>query len=145
VHLHRHIAAIGLTLAVTNNNNDKQGENIMLKENQESKKHDKNILGVLGGVVIGGLAGSVTMLLMAPQSGKKTRMQIKQKTIELRDQTVEMFEDTMTQLRLESRKIAKGGRRKAKELMQQGQDLVVDQLDNVSDAAQAGKKAIQSS
>ena len=32
-----------------------------------------------------------------------------------------------------------------KELKQQGQELVVEQLDHVSDAALAGKKAIQSS
>jgi gas vesicle protein len=116
----------------------------MLKENEEHKNHNNNF-GVFGGMLIGGLAGAVTMLLFAPQSGKKTRMQIQQKGIELRDQTTEMFEDTLALLRSESKKIARGGRRKAKELMQQGQDLVVVQLDHVSDAVQSGKKSIQSS
>jgi hypothetical protein len=36
------------------------------------------------------------------------------------------------------------GRRKAHELLEQGQALVVEQLDHVSEAAKAGKKAIQS-
>jgi hypothetical protein len=51
----------------------------------------------------------------------------------------------MAQVRLDRNKLATGGRQKAKELLHQGQTLVVEQLDRVSDAAQAGKKAIQSS
>ena len=38
-----------------------------------------------------------------------------------------------------------GGRQKAQELLHHGQALVVEQLDHVSEAAQAGKKAIQNS
>jgi gas vesicle protein len=117
----------------------------MVKENQGSRNHNTNVLGVFGGVLFGGLAGAVTMLLLAPQSGKRTRMQIQQKSIELRERATEQIQDTMAKIRLESRKIARGSRRKSKELVQQGQDLVVEQLDNVSDAAQGGKRAIQSS
>jgi gas vesicle protein len=87
----------------------------MAIENNVPKYHDNNILGVLAGLVIGGLAGAATMLLLAPQSGRDTRMQI-----------------------------SEGGRKKFTELKQQGQDLVVDQLDHVSEAALAGKKAVQS-
>jgi hypothetical protein len=56
-----------------------------------------------------------------------------------------MVEDAMAQVRLDRNKIMTGGRQKAKELFHQGQSVVVDQLDRVSEAAQAGKKAIQSS
>jgi gas vesicle protein len=96
-------------------------------------------------MLIGGLAGAVTMLLLAPQSGKDTRRQIQEKGIELRDQTTELVEDTMAQVRSGANRITIGGREKAKELLQQGQALVVEQLDRVSEAAQAGKMAIQSS
>ncbi len=116
----------------------------MVKENQEPEYHN-NILGVLAGLLIGGLAGAVTMLLLAPQSGEKTRMQIQEKGIELRDRTTGMLEDAMAQVRLDSKKITKEGRHKAKELLHHGQALVVEQLEHVSDAAQAGKKAIQNS
>lgn len=116
----------------------------MANVNQEPVYHN-NIAGVLAGLLIGGLAGAVTMLLMAPQSGKETRMQIQEKSIELRDRTSEMMEDALTQLRLESNKFTVDGRQKAKELLQQGQALVAEQLERVSEAAQAGKKAIQSS
>jgi gas vesicle protein len=67
----------------------------MIHENQKYKYQANNILVVLAGILIGGLAGAVTMLLLAPQSGKDTRRQIRGKSIELRDRTSEMMEDTM--------------------------------------------------
>ena len=117
----------------------------MINENQVPRYHNNNFLGVLTGLVIGSIAGAVTMLLMAPQSGKDTRMQIQEKGIELRNQTSKLVEDTMAQVRSSANKITVGGREKAEELLQQGQTLVVEQLDHISDAAQAGKKAIQGS
>ncbi len=117
----------------------------MTNENQEIKYRNNNTLSVLAGVLVGGLAGAVTMLLLAPQSGENTRMQIMEKSIELRDQATGMAEDAMSQVRLDRNKFSILGRQKAKELLKQGQDLVVEQLDHVSDAAKAGKKAIQAS
>ncbi|RJP51023.1 MAG: YtxH domain-containing protein [Anaerolineaceae bacterium] len=117
----------------------------MSHENQEPEYHNTNILSVLVGLLVGALAGALTMLLLAPQSGEDTRTQIKEKSIELRDRTTEMIEDTMAQVRANRDKITMGGRRKAQELLHQGQALVVEQLEHVSEAAQAGKKAIQSS
>lgn len=115
----------------------------MVHENQEFKQN--NILGVIAGILVGSLAGALTMLLLAPQSGEDTRAQIKDKSIELRDRTTEMVEDAMAQVRASRDKLTMGGREKAKELLHQGQALVVEQLEHVSEAAQAGKKAIQSS
>jgi gas vesicle protein len=117
----------------------------MINENQVPEYHNNNILGVLVGLLVGCLAGAITMLLLAPQSGEDTRLQIQEKGIELRDRTSGMMEDAMTQVRLNRNKITMGGRQKAHELLHQGQALVVEQLDHVSEAAQAGKKAIQSS
>jgi len=116
----------------------------MATKNQESEYNtDNNVLSVLAGLLIGGLAGAATMFFLAPQSGEETRMKIQEKGIELRDRTTEMVEDAMTQMRSDRKKITMTGRRKAKELLEQGQALVVEQLDHVSDAAKAGKKAIQ--
>jgi len=117
----------------------------MVNKNQDPEDSNHNILDVLAGLLIGSLAGALTMLLLAPQSGKRTRMQIQQKGIELRDRTTEMMEDAMAQARLDGNKITRDGRRKAKELLHQGQELVVEQIEHVSDAVKAGKKAIQSS
>jgi gas vesicle protein len=102
-------------------------------ETQEPKYRRNNAGSVLVGLFLGGLAGVVTALLLAPQSGEETRRQIREKGIELRERTAELVEDTVAQ-----------GREKFNELKHQGQDLAVGQLDRVSDAAQAGKKAIQS-
>lgn len=117
----------------------------MNNENQVPEYRKTNIFSVLVGMLVGGLAGAVTMLLLAPQSGKDTRMQIQEKGIELRDRTSGIVEDAMAQVRLNANKITVGGHEKIKELKQQGQELAVEQLERVSEAAQAGKKAIQSS
>jgi gas vesicle protein len=44
------------------------------------------------GFVIGGVAGAVAALLLAPQSGEETRAIIKDKSIELRDKAAEQAE-----------------------------------------------------
>ena len=110
----------------------------MIHENQEYKYPTNNTLGVLAGMLIGGLAGAVTMLLLAPQSGKDTRRQIQEKSIELRDRTTEMVEDAVAQVRTKANKLTV-------DLKDRGQEIAVKQLDHVSEAAQAGKKAIQQS
>jgi gas vesicle protein len=110
----------------------------MIHENQEYVYPTNNILGVLVGALIGALAGAVTMLLLAPQSGKDTRKQIQEKSIELRDRTTEIVEDAVAQVRTKANKLTEG-------LKDRGQEIAVKQLDHVSEAAQAGKKAIQSS
>lgn len=117
----------------------------MYNDNQEPRHYNNNVLGVFMGLLIGGLAGAATMLLMAPQSGKETRIQIQKKGIELRDQTSKMIGDTMSQVRSTANRISVGGQMKAGELLEQGKGILVEQLDHVSDAAKAGKKALKES
>jgi gas vesicle protein len=95
------------------------------------------------GLLIGGLAGAATMLLFAPQSGKATRQKIQQKTMELRDQTMATVEGTVGQIRGKTEQIKSDVRDKAYELKQQGQEVLVEQLGRVSEAAEKGKKALQ--
>jgi gas vesicle protein len=117
----------------------------MLNENQVPQERSSNIFNVLVGMLIGSLAGAVTMLLLAPRSGKDTRTQLMEKGIELRDRTASIVEDTMTQVRSNTNKITMTGREKVKDLLQQDEALVIEQLDHVAEAAKAGKKAIQTS
>ncbi len=117
----------------------------MINENLEYKRPANNILNVLVGMLVGGLAGAVTMLLLAPQSGKRTRIQIQEKGIELRDRAAGIMEEVVSQVRLDGHKIARDGRRKANELLHQGQELVAEQVEYVTDVVNAGKKTIQSS
>jgi len=72
-------------------------------------------------------------------------MKIKEKGIELRNRTTGMVEDAIEQVRAGTSKIATTGLQKAEELKQQGQELLAEQLERVSAAAQAGKKAVQAS
>jgi len=119
---------------------------MMVNENQDLSYNNSNVshaLGILAGVLIGCVAGAVAMLLLAPQSGRDTRKQIREKSIELRDRTTEMMDDAMHQVRLKADEITMGGRQKAEDLKQHGQDLVAEQLGRVSAAAQAGKKAVE--
>ena len=108
----------------------------MIHENPEFKYHTNNTRGVLGGMLIGALAGAAAALLLAPQSGKDTRRQIQEKSMELRDRTTELVDDTMTKVRTSANKITM-------DLKDRGQEVAVEQLENVSEAAQAGKKVIQ--
>ena len=110
----------------------------MIYENQEYRYPANNTAGVLIGMLIGGLAGAAAALLMAPQSGKDTRRQLQEKSIELRDRTTELVEDTVAQVRTKANNLTVG-------LKDRGQEIAVKQLDHISEAAQAGKQAIQSS
>ena len=113
----------------------------MLKENRETLSNN-NVVSVATGLFIGSTLGAVTMLLLAPQSGKRTRTQIQQKGIELRDQAAEKVKDTVALVRMESKKLSRSGRQKAKELVHQSRELAAEQLEHVSEAVTAGKKAI---
>jgi methionine aminopeptidase len=74
------------------------GEKKMIYENQEYRHTTNNTWNVLFGMLLGGLAGAVAMLLLAPQSGKDTRVQLQKKGLELRNRTIEMVDDSMAQV-----------------------------------------------
>ena len=92
-----------------------------MNENQEPKLHSNNIFSVVVGMLFGSPIGALTMLLLAPPSGKDTRTQLMEKGIELRDRTTGIVEDTMTQVRSNANKITMDGREKTQELLQQGE------------------------
>lgn len=116
----------------------------MTNYNQVPEYQGSSMGSVLAGLLIGAAAGAAAMLLLAPQSGKATRMQIKEKGIELRDRTTGMVDDAMSQVRAGTSTLMADGRRKAEAIKEQGQELLAEQLDRVSAAAQASKKAVQS-
>jgi gas vesicle protein len=84
-------------------------------------------LGFLAGVLVGGLAAAGTMLLFAPQSGKQTRDQIRQKSLELRDQATETVEEALTQARAASRQISEGVQQQAEKIRHRGQEILAEQ------------------
>ncbi len=113
----------------------------MINENQITEYHNHNLANVFVGLLIGGLAGASAMLLLAPQSGAKTREQIQEKSIELRDETTSEVEAAMAQAWLAKNKLTRDGRRKANELIHRGKTLVDQQVERVTETAKTWKKS----
>jgi gas vesicle protein len=115
----------------------------------ETKKkkltHGNNGVNVLFGVLIGGLAGAITMLLLAPQSGRRTRDQIQEESILLLDRTAKNVRKAVAQVTSETNRITADIQEIAGELKQLGQDKLVEQLDRVSAALDAGKAVVEAS
>jgi gas vesicle protein len=99
--------------------------------------------GLLAGLLVGGLAGATAMLLLAPQSGKKTRAQIQQNGIELRDQTVKTVEGAVAQARGKARQITDDVREQAGELQQRGQDVLDRKRGQLSETLKDAGEAVE--
>lgn len=96
----------------------------------------------LVGFVVGGLAGAVTALILAPQSGEETRTVIKEKAIELKDVAADSYnevydkaEDLVKSTRDKAEDIVKTTKDKAVELSQKSQVVLEEQKNRL-----AGKK-----
>jgi len=112
-------------------------------QNQEQPHNGNNALSFLAGMLVGGVAGTATMLLLAPQSGKKTRTQIQNKGIELRDQATETVENAMAQAHHAAQQITGDVREKAEELQQRGQDMFDEQRERLAAFVDSGNKDIK--
>jgi gas vesicle protein len=106
--------------------------------------------GFVAGLLIGGLAGALTMLLMAPQSGEHTRRKIRRKALEFRDQVADSAEEardraeqTLDAARDRVDDVKHTVRDRADDVQQRGQDLLDQQRERVDSAVQAGKTAIR--
>jgi gas vesicle protein len=97
----------------------------------------------IAGILLGGLAGAVTLLLVAPKSGKETRQIISAKAIELRDKTADTVGKVSGQVGTKATEFKAGVGNKAVELTHQGREMLAMQLDRLSVAAQNGRRALQ--
>jgi gas vesicle protein len=105
------------------------------------------MIGVFAaGVLIGGLAGALTMLLVAPQSGERTRRQIRRKALELREQVAdnaeearEKAEESLEEALERVRKVRKEALNRVDDAQQRGQEMIDQQRERVKDAVEAGK------
>jgi gas vesicle protein len=98
---------------------------------------------MLVGLFVGGLAGAAAMLLFAPRSGRQTRAQIEEKSIELRDLKTRNIKNAVAQVRSKTNLITAEVRERAGELKQFGQDKLVERSDNASAVLDAGKLAVE--
>jgi gas vesicle protein len=108
-----------------------------------------NPVGVfVAGLLIGGLAGAVMTLMLAPQSGAELRSQLRDRTLELRDQVRESAEEArergeeaLSQARDKVRQVSEDLRAKAEDLQERGQEALEEQKERVSSVFSSGKKA----
>jgi gas vesicle protein len=111
----------------------------------EYTSQSKGTKSLLTGLLFGGIIGAGTMLFLAPQSGQKTRAEVKQGVSQLRERTAEVVKDRVEQVKSRTDQIKSEVKIKAAELEHKGKDLLAKQLDNVSQAAKNGKEAIETS
>jgi gas vesicle protein len=100
-------------------------------------------MGFVAGILIGALAGAATALLLAPQSGKRTRSQIQHKSLELRDQASDKIDEAMDQAQAASHQISSSVQKQAKKIQQRGQDALDEQKERWSPVVEAGQKAVK--
>ena len=106
----------------------------------QHKAHINRPGSFLAGAIFGGLTGAGAMLLMARQSGKKTRDQIELKSFELRDKASDAIDEVVTQTRDTARKIMSDLRAKARDIQHSGEQLLAEQKARMN-AAVADVKA----
>ncbi|MEO6063206.1 MAG: YtxH domain-containing protein [Thermoflexales bacterium] len=111
----------------------------MKNEKNQPKSRINRPGSFVAGAILGGLAGAIAMLLMAQQSGKKTRDQIELKTFELRDKASDAVDEVVTQTRDKARQISSDLRAKAREIQQSGEQLLAEQKARMNNAVADGK------
>ena len=115
-------------------------------QNDDEEHGEYNIqaaAGFLAGILLGALAGAGAMLLMAPQSGKRTRAQIRHKGLVLRDQASVSIDQALTDVRVQGQHITARAHQQADKLQQRGQDMLDQQKERWSSVVEAGKNAVQ--
>jgi gas vesicle protein len=125
----------------------KEGVDEMDRENRNGERMAKESSGapLLAGLMIGGLVGAGTMLLLAPQAGRRTRQEIQAGAIDMKDRATDTVQGAVSDARSRARQIASNVRETANDLQNQGKDIAINQLDRVASAAQSGKKALRAS
>jgi len=111
----------------------------MMNKKKHEDKQDNNqlsgflaVFSFLGGLLLGGIAGAGAMLMMAPQSGKKTRKQLQRKSRKVRKQTAKTVKHKVKQ-----------AHEKANQVTTSIQDVVDDQKERWEQVVEAGKTAVQ--
>jgi len=99
---------------------------------------DTDFGAFLAGFVLGGLAGAVTALLLAPQSGEETRIQIHDKSIELKDKATE----TADEYRVRADEFSKQAKQRADEYIASTQEILEKQLERVQASKPETKKEL---
>ncbi|MCJ7735175.1 MAG: YtxH domain-containing protein [Anaerolineales bacterium] len=110
---------------------------------------DNNEFGAfMSGLLLGGIAGAITALLLAPQSGEETRKVIIDKGLEIKDRALETVEDVRHRAEEaagEARAAAQEYTQKLQEqaihIQEQGRVILEEQKQKIEKVTKGGKKA----
>jgi gas vesicle protein len=102
----------------------------------------------MSGLLLGGIAGALTALLLAPRSGEETRQVILEKSMEIKDKALE----TVDEARVRAEKAAEDARTaaqeytqklqdQAKNIQEQGRVILEEQKQKIEKVTKGGKKA----
>jgi gas vesicle protein len=122
-----------------------------MKNKNREKNNDNKLNGflagmmLLSGLLLGSLISAVAMLLLAPQSGKKTRRQIRRKARALRAQAGDALDERVAQVRATANQVTAVIQEQAEALQQRGQDVVDQQKERWAPVVDAGKTAVNNS
>ena len=101
----------------------------------------------MSGLLLGGIAGAITALLLAPQSGEETRKVIIDKSIELKDKALETVEETRVRAekaaddaRVAAQEYSQKVQDQAKNLQEQGRVILEEQKQKIEKVTKTGKK-----
>ncbi len=100
--------------------------------------NNNSTVAFIAGSLFGALIGTGLALLLAPQSGAKTRAQIKDTGVALKDQTTESLAEAgrLTQEQIndwqqKGQQAVRKGRRNVAKSVRQGKDSLVDTIENM--------------
>ena len=96
----------------------------------------------LAGLLLGSLVGAGVMLLVAPQSGKRTRAQIRRRAREMRKESAETVDGAVAQARAKAHQVSTSLHEQAEELQHRGQDVLDEGKERLSVVVEAGKTVI---
>jgi gas vesicle protein len=103
------------------------------------------LVGFLGGLLIGGVAGAGAMVLLAPQAGKETRRLMRRKVREVREQTTGTIEGGMARARTKAHDMSTSILEQTEALQQRGHEALDEGMERFATAVDAGKTAVKGS
>lgn len=110
-------------------------------KNAENKLHQEDaidpsrfgiglLIGLLAGAIFGALTGGGTMLLLAPQSGKRTRAKLQRQGVKLRRQATESMEDALAEATDKAHEFTDGVQKEVEKVERRGQAILSEQKEH---------------
>lgn len=109
---------------------------------QKQKESENGGSGFFTGLLLGGLTGAGVMLLLAPQSGRKTRAQLQKQGNLLRKQTMKTVEEGVSQVQTKAHDLSTTLQKQAEELQERGQTVLDNSKERVATVVHDGKERL---